>query len=443
MKILLLQPPFDYYEPPVTRTESLGLGYIAAVLRRDGHDIEIIDAQTQCLDAKEMIRKVLARDFDAIGITASSAYKNMLLTTAREVRKHKKDALIFAGGYLPTLNTEKLLKACPELDFVVKGEGETVASDVIGRISRGEEWCDTPGVAYMKDGEFMSNTPPPLIQDLDSLPFPARDALKQAAIKLPALISGSRGCHHRCSFCCIHSFYAVSGSRAPRFRSPENVVDEIEAVIESTGVHDFVFVDDDFLGPSAKTHERAVRIADEIKARSLDITFSIECRADNIDEEMLNILKSAGLTGVLIGIESGVQRQLDTYNKRITVEQNKEAIELLQRSGIKFAAGFIMLDPYVTPDEVSQNMQFMRDMKLSGEEAKSMAQSLTKLKLFEGTPIVDQLRADGLVKENGLDLEYDFKDPQFKMVYKVMQTVGACKNAVNGVKGLFKRDGKG
>lgn len=428
MRILLLQPPFDVYEPPVTRTESLGLGYIAAVLRRDGHDVAIIDAQTQCLDAKAMIHEVLSREFDAIGITASSAYKKMLMLVAKEVRKHKKDALIFAGGYLPTLNAEKLLKACPDIDFLVRGEGEITASDVLGRISRGEDWHDTPGVAYMKDGIPIINTPPPLIQDLDSLPFPARDALKQATIKLPALISGSRGCHHRCSFCCIHSFYAVSGSRAPRFRSPGNVVDEIESVIASTGVTDFVFVDDDFLGPSEKTHSRAVQIADEIKSRGLKITFSIECRADNIDEDMVEILKSAGLSGILIGIESGVQRQLDTYNKRITVEQNKQAIEMLQKSGIKFAAGFIMLDPYVTVDEVSENMQFMREMNLSGDQKKTMVQAFTKLKLFEGTPIADKLREDGLVREDGIDMDYVFKDPQFRTVYKMTQTVGAIKN---------------
>lgn len=428
MRILLLQPPFDVYEPPVTRTESLGLGYIAAVLRRDGHDVAIIDAQTQCLDAKAMVREVLSREFDAIGITASSAYKKMLMLVAREVRKHKKGALIFAGGYLPTLNTEKLLKVCPDIDFLVRGEGEVTASDVLGRISRGEDWHDTPGVAYMKDGMPVINAPPPLIQDLDSLPFPARDALKQATLKLPALISGSRGCHHRCSFCCIHSFYAVSGSRAPRFRSPGNVVDEIESVIASTGITDFVFVDDDFLGPSEKTHARAVQIADEIKLRGLKITFSIECRADNIDEGMVEILKSAGLTGILIGIESGVQRQLDTYNKRITVDQNKQAIEMLQKSGIRFAAGFIMLDPYVTVDEVSENMQFMRDMNLSGDQKKTMVQAFTKLKLFEGTPIADKLREDGLVREDGIDLDYVFQNPQFRTVYKMTQTVGSIKN---------------
>ncbi|MHB1456605.1 MAG: B12-binding domain-containing radical SAM protein [Armatimonadota bacterium] len=428
MRILLLQPPFDVYEPPVTRTESLGLGYIAAVLRRDGHDVAIIDAQTQCLDAKAMVREVLSREFDAIGITASSAYKKMLMLVAKEVRKHKKDVLIFAGGYLPTLNAEKLLKVCPDIDFLVRGEGEVTASDVLGRISRGEDWHDTPGVAYLKDGVPIINTPPPLIQDLDSLPFPARDALKQATLKLPALISGSRGCHHRCSFCCIHSFYAVSGSRAPRFRSPGNVVDEIESVIVSTGITDFVFVDDDFLGPSEKTHARAVQIADEIKLRGQKITFSIECRADNIDEEIVEILKNAGLSGILIGIESGVQRQLDTYNKRITVEENKQAIEMLQKSGIKFAAGFIMLDPYVTVDEVSENMQFMREMNLSGDQKKTMVQAFTKLKLFEGTPIADKLREDGLVREDGIDLDYVFQDPQFRAVYKMTQTVGSIKS---------------
>jgi anaerobic magnesium-protoporphyrin IX monomethyl ester cyclase len=439
MQILLLHPPFDVYEPPVTRTESLGVGYIASTLRKDGHDVVIVDAHTQCLDFKEMMSNVLSRNFQVIGITASSAYTKMLINAVKEVRKSKPDTIIFAGGYLPTLNTEKLLRACPQIDFVIRGEGEISTSEVIRRISNGQSWKDSPGAAFIEDNELVMNTPPPLVSDLDTLPFPARDAILQAKIKAPALISGSRGCYHRCSFCCIHSFYAVSGSRIPRFRSPGNIADEIESVIELTGINDFVFVDDDFLGVNEKTRKRAIGIADEIKARNLNITFSIECRADNVDEEILDILKTAGLTGVLIGIESGVQRQLDTYNKQITVEQNRKAIELLRKSGLKFAAGFIMIDPYVTVDEVNENLEFMREMKLSGSEENMSVQAFTRLKLFEGTALADKLREEGLVIENGMDLDYTFTDPQFRKMYKIIQLLGKSKNKLKQIFGRFTK----
>jgi len=91
-------------------------------------------------------------------------------------------------------------------------------------------------------------------------------------------------------------------------------VDEIESVVAGTGIREFGFVDDDFLGKGPKSKERAAIIAEEIIDRKLGITFSIEIRADEVDQEMLRRLKEAGLTRVLLGIESGVQRQLDTYN---------------------------------------------------------------------------------------------------------------------------------
>jgi len=440
MKILLLQPLFDDPEPLASRTESLGVGYIASVLRRDGHEVEVLDAQLRNLSRREMICEVLAREFDCLGITAADAHKRTVISAVRAVRAKRKDAIIVVGGYLPTLSAEQLLAACPEIDFVVRGEGETVASDVFGRISRGEEWRDTPGVAFLRDGVPVLNQPPLLIKDLDSLPHPARDAINQSVIPVPALVSSSRGCYHRCAFCCIHSFYGVSGSRVPRYRSPESVVDEIESLVASTGIRKLGFVDDDFVGPGTKNRERVIKIAEEIKARKLGITFSAEFRADEIDEDLLKLLKEAGLIRVLLGIESGVQRQLDTYNKRITVEQNRRAIEMVRRCGLDFSAGFIMLDPYVTVDEINEDLRFMREVGLSDTASIASLQSMMKLKLFHGLPLTEQLRQEGLLREKGLDVDYAFKDPQFRQIYRIITAIGICSKPLKYLRSLFGKE---
>jgi len=439
MKVVLLQPRFDEPEPLASRTESLGLGYIASVLRRDGHEVELLDAQLRNLTRKETVQEVLAREFDCLGITAADAHKKTLISTVRAVRRKRRNAIIVVGGYLPTLSMEQLLAACPEIDFVIRGEGETVASDVFGRISRSEEWRDTPGIAFLKDGAPVLNQPPPLIKDLDSLPFPARDALNQSVAPAPALVSSSRGCYHRCAFCCIHTFYGVSGSRVPRYRSPESVVNEIESVAAATGIKKIGFVDDDFVGPGAKNRERVTRIAEEIRARKLGITFSAEFRADEIDDDLLKVLKEAGLTRVLIGIESGVQRQLGTYNKRITVEQNRRAIETVRRAGLDFSAGFIMLDPYVTVDEIEQNLRFMRETGLSGRANIASVQSMMRLKIFHGLPLTEQLRQEGLLREKGLHLDYVFKDAQFRQIYRMITALGTCSKPLKCLRRLFAR----
>jgi len=426
MKFLLVHPPMDGSEPPVRRTEGLGLAYIAAVLRRDGHEVEMLDGYLRRLRPWALIREILKRDFDCLGITASDVHKYTTISIARAVRRHRKDALIIAGGYFPTFHAERLLTVCPEFDFVVRGEGETVVSEAFGRIAQGENWRETPGLAYRKDGTPVLNPLPPLVHDLDSLPFPARDELKAVGGGMPALILSSRGCNHRCSFCSIPSFYGLSGGRAPRFRSPGNVLDEIEHVMADTGIREFVFADDNFIGPGTRNRERVVRFAEEIRNRKLDFTFTIECRVDEIDEEILRLLKDVGMNRVFIGIESAVQRQLDTYRKRITVEQNRQAVELIRRLGLRFHAGFIILDPYTTMDEVLENMQFLRGLNLPEYQMKLPGVLRTpKLGLYGGVPLIEQIRADGLLRENGFDYKFAFKDPQFRLIYVAAQALGA------------------
>ena len=435
MKILLLHPPVDYDLPLYFTSESLGLGYLASSLRPDGHEVEIFDAQLRCLKPRQAIEEILKKDFDCLGITASHEHQKVLVPVVRAVRRQRKDAILVAGGYLPTLSTEPLLAACPELDFVVRGEGESAAREVFGRISRGEKWQDSPGVAYRSDKDCIINPPPPLIEDMDTLPFPARDALEQSAERTTVRIAGSRGCYHRCSFCCIRSFYEISGGRAPRRRSPKNIVDEMEAIVSSVGAKEFRFIDDDFLGPE-KHRGWVHEIADEIAGRKLGITFAIEARADEVEEETLKHLKSAGLTEIFLGIESGVQRQLDTYDKHVTVDQNRRAIDLIRSCGIKLRSGFIMFDPYVTVPEMMQNVEFVNQTGIAKETISiTPVPFITRVHLYHGVPLVKKLMEDGLLRENGVNVDYVFKNPWIRLVYYALS---ALSKVSLWFKGMFK-----
>ncbi|MCL5104974.1 MAG: B12-binding domain-containing radical SAM protein [Armatimonadetes bacterium] len=428
MKILLLHPPALSVIPDYT-SESLGLGYIAAVLRRDGHEVEILDAQLQSLTTRDTVRETLAREFDCLGITAMHKHKAPLMAVARAVKAKRKNAVVVAGGYLPTLATEQLIRACPEIDIVARGEGEIVAAELFGRIARGEDWREAPGVAYMREGVPVLNPMPALIKDLDTIPFPSRDALSQANNINKAAVCSSRGCYHRCSFCSVSSFYALSGEHAARFRSPENVVDELESVISSTGIRKFVFIDDDFIGPGEKTRQRAVRIGEEIQARKLDITFNIDCRADEVDEDVLKLLKEVGLRSVFVGIESGIQRSLDTFNKRTTVEQNRQAIEILKKLDLDVELGFILFDPYTTIEELQENMRFMQGLGYPAP--------VHRIELFQGVPLIEQLRADGLLRENGIDLDYSFKEPATRLAWQIARTSAVWGDFVRGLTRRF------
>jgi len=398
------------------RSESLGLGYIASVLRRDGHEVEILDAAMARLGFRETLRQITRRKYDILAFTALHDNRDYLIKCVREIRREHGSGVIVVGGYLPTLVPEKLLRACPEIDVLVRGEGEQVASDLMGRIGRGEEWRETAGIAYLRDGGFIATALPSLIQNMDGLPFPARDALRQAppgAIVRP-VVASSRGCFHKCSFCSINTFYGLSGGHGVRYRTPANFVDELEHVTAETGIAEFQVVDDDFIGPGRKGQERAVSIADEIIARGLKIRFAMECRADEVQVDTLKRLKEAGLFRVFLGVESGVQRQLDTMNKGTTVEQNRRGVEAVRELGLIVHVGFIMFDPYTTLREIEENLRFIRETKLTADVPPT---SELKLLLYEGLPILEKLRADGLLRENGLDLSYEFRNPVTKLVW--------------------------
>jgi radical SAM superfamily enzyme YgiQ (UPF0313 family) len=121
----------------------------------------------------------------------------------------------------------------------------------------------------------------------------------------------------------------------------------------------------------------------------------------------------AGLDAVFIGLESGCQSQLDRFTKGTTVEQNRKAIEIVRELGLKMDVGFIMFDPYVTVEELEQNMRFIRELELSVP--------MIKLQLYPGIPIIDKIRQDGLLTESGLDLHYRFQNPGVAQAYKAMR----------------------
>ncbi|MDO8682330.1 MAG: radical SAM protein [Armatimonadota bacterium] len=444
MRILLVQPPIKHSIHDAYRTEGLGIAYIASALRQKGHEVSLIDAHMQGLDLRRMITEILSRNFDALGITAANAHRKALMEIAKAVKSAKPDAIVCAGGYLPSLAHDRLLKACPHLDFVVRGEGELVAVEVFGRIADGKEWRDVAGVAFRDGDEIVANQAPPLIKDLDSLPFPARDALKDSAFPIQSAgVCGARGCYSSCSFCCLRSFNKINGSRIPRFRSPENIMAEIEQVVKEVGVKQIRFVDDDFIGPGPKMRARVLALADLLRKSNLGITFKIECRADEVDADVLLPLKEAGLAEIYLGVESGIQRALDTFNKGVTVEQNKKAIELVRSLGIKLRCGFIMFDPYLTTQELQENVQFIKEMGIDKEAADGPAPLVTRLNIFHGVPLIDKLKEDGLLVDDGFDYDYKHKNPEVGLMFKASMACAACSSAVKRVKSVFSGKRKG
>lgn len=344
--------------------EHLGIGYLAAALRQNGHGVEILDAELQGLDESQMATRLTEADYDLLGITMPDALSADavvgFLTQWAPPRKHGRQLHFTVGGQGATRGARELLATVASLDSVVLYEGEETLSDLVGRLEAGQDWRATPGIAYRGDGGCCESDSRPRPAPLDDLPFPARDTLPALLAANPnaaASVLSSRGCYRRCTFCTVAAFF---GNWRPR--SAGNVVEELELLARDFGVRRVDFQDDNFVGPGEQGRDRARAIAELMLQRRLDLRFRIMCSADAITYDALARLVEAGLYSIFIGIESGSQKRLTAYRKG-TVQQNVRALEVLDRLGIlaQCEIGFIMFDPDGDLEEIRQNLAFLRE----------------------------------------------------------------------------------
>jgi hypothetical protein len=234
-----------------------------------------------------------------------------------------------------------------------------------------------------------------------------------------ASVISSRGCYGTCTFCSIRAFYRLSSGPSWRARSAANVVDEIEQLVERFGIARVNFLDDEFFGAGRKGLERAWAIGEAIRKRRLNITFNIVCRPDSLDEELLRFLKEVGLTHVSVGLESWVPRQLVLYGKRTTVENNRRAVKTLERAGIDYMFFLIPADPYVTAEELIENLDRIEE---AGIQHAADGFTFSQLLVFPGTSLERRFADEGIL-DNSRGKRYlgplscAFRDNRTRRIY--------------------------
>lgn len=329
-RVLLLYPNV----PAVATQPPLGLMYIASVLRAAGHYPWILEGTADQIIDELWNRTPIEMFPDFIGITCMSSMYH-------EVRKlteaiHQFDIPLIFGGVHATILPESLLSDDVHLmDYVVQGEGEkTMLKIVNGEI-----------VAHKAESLILQGE---RIQNLDALPFPARDLVNRKYLRHSVSILASRGCPFNCSFC-QPTLRKVFGEKVRR-RSPWNVICEMIACHREFGIRDFEFFDDTFTSDLNWVYE----FCDLVKP--LPFTWKALSRVDMLKPHLLAAMKMAGLTRLSLGIESGSQEILNSYSKGTTVEQNHEALELCKDMGIK-VHGFFMIGALDETEETIQATQ--------------------------------------------------------------------------------------
>jgi anaerobic magnesium-protoporphyrin IX monomethyl ester cyclase len=396
---------------------NLGMGYLAAVLQRHGCAVEMLDIRD---GAERLAERIAARQPLVVGF---SLIFQFFLPQFRKVAAHLRAAGIKShftiGGHYASLCHDELLTNFPEIDSVVRYEGEETLIELVDRLRAGQDWRGISGIAYLRDGEVVATQARPLVQDLDALPFPYRPYGPEHIGGFPTLpLLASRGCIRRCSFCSIHTFYRTAPGKVVRVRKPEKVIEEMLQLYREHGVRVFLFQDDDF----PLWGKKGRRWADELMARMHDsgladnTIWKISCRAEYVEPELFAAMREAGLFLVYMGIESGVETGLEILFKQMTVQQNLDAVATLKRLGLVLSYGFMLFDPSSTFESIRENIGFLRTIVGDGAAPAVFSRMLP----YGGTPIRDQLAKEGRLRGDLTHPDYDFLDPRINEYHRLL-----------------------
>ena len=374
---------------------NLGMGYLAAVLQQRGYSVALIDVRDEPANIAASLfdRRPLVVGFSLIFQAFLPQFRNVACyLRAAGITGH-----FTVGGHFASLCHEEIFEHFPELDSVVRYEGEETLLELVERLTTGADWRDIFGIAYAETGRIVATEARPLVKDLDSLPFPYRPCEVERIggfYTLPLL--ASRGCARRCSFCSIHTFYRTAPGKVVRVRSPAKVVEEMLYLEQAHNVRVFLFQDDDFPLWGRKGRQWATELAERMHESGLSdrAIWKISCRAEYVEPELFSMLRDAGLFLVYMGIKSGVEEGLDVLHKQMTVAQNLAGVQTLKDVEIVFGYGFMLFDPSSTFESVRENIEFLRKIVGDGSAAAVFSRMLP----YGGTPIRDQLRQEGRLR---------------------------------------------
>jgi radical SAM superfamily enzyme YgiQ (UPF0313 family) len=376
MKILLLIPPTD-----LTRSygklksfsnpqPSIGIAYIAAVLRDNGYDVKVVDAYVNQYTLEEIMGIVNRYAPDIIGMSVLTPSADVVYEISKNIRIAFPDMKIVMGNMHASLFAEEILLQ-NYADYIVHREGEMTMAELMDALENNGNLEKVRGISFKKNGTVVNTPLSKNIEDLDSLPYPAwdlfpmdkystdpRTEVKKSVVEM--MILATRGCPNQCTFCSSRTDRGL-GSQY-RMRNPKSVVDEMVYMNEKYGSDIFSFVDLAF--PLVRKH--AVELCNEIINRGLDkkLKWVTECRVKPLDEELLALMKKAGCVRLCFGIESGNNGILKLLKKNFTVEDVRKAVRMAHKAGLEVDGMFMIGLPGEMEETIRQTIDFAVELNV-------------------------------------------------------------------------------
>jgi anaerobic magnesium-protoporphyrin IX monomethyl ester cyclase len=424
-KVLFVEPPKDiwfvmgeYLPPPY------GIIQLAAYLQAKVEDVtvEVLDCNAEKVDWTQMEQRIASLNPDIVCSSSLATCNTYAVAKTLETAKRVAPSILtVTGGQHFTATAKESLETYPEIDMIVRGEGEQTLTELVKHLIAKKSILEIQGLSFRKSGQIIHNSPRPLIENLDDLPFPGYHLVKDlmskyhfsamAADNSPyALVEGSRGCSHECTFCSQWKHWQACW----RVKSSERIADEIKYCNETFGSK-FIWLTDDNFGAGNRPKE----IAEAILKRELskDVAWFVQARCDDIirNKEILPKLKESGLSWVLLGVENSNPSTLDAFKKGITPQDAKTAVKLLKNNGIFAHAMMIIGQRKDTLESIWRLKEFANEL----DPDFIMFGILTP---FPGTEIYEEANRNGWIMDKNWT-HYD-------MIHAIMPTETLSVNEV-------------
>ena len=423
-RILLINPPYERLKGFSVESIPLGLLYLATALDRAGYSVKVYDADTDFsgkgLAYTNLNRAESQKSYESslkdgshpswaglrrvideyrpslIGVTMMTPVHS----SCREVFKIAKvnpDVVLIAGGPHVTIAGERVMRDNPEIDFAFSGEAEYSLPEFIKVFfDKAPDFSKVKGLIY-REGETVCFTgKAERIDDLDALPIPDRELLlerdRYGRDKLSFMV-GSRGCPFSCAFCASVPLW----ERKVRLRSPQNIMNELDHLVDSYNVRSFGFWDDTFTSNKRCIMEFCGLIRKKYGSKSSwDCLTNVNC----LDEDVLKALRHSGCKRIKIGVESGSDDILRKIKKNITTEQVMKSAALIRKYGFWLHAYFMVGMPYETEEDLRKTIDFIKQL-----DPDSL--NLCTFTPYPGTELYDHVIEQGLMRP---DCDYSFYD---------------------------------
>ncbi|ACH40460.1 anaerobic magnesium-protoporphyrin IX monomethyl ester oxidative cyclase-related enzyme [Citrifermentans bemidjiense Bem] len=361
-RVALITPPYHSGVVESAGTWlNVGFVYVAGSLRAAGYEVDYYDAMSLWHKWPEIEARIRAFNPDVVATTSFTASIGHALELTALAKEINPDVVTVHGNVHATFCYDEMLKAEHDtVDFIVRGEGEVTLVKLLDCLNQGGDPACVPGLSFWRDGAVVTTPKAASIQDLDALPmawdlveWPIYTYRAKNNARL-AIVSSSRGCMEKCSFCSQQLFW----ERSWRARSAENFVAELELLRDSYGVEVAMLSDE----IPTFDRERWVRILDLMIERKVGVKLLMETRVDDIlrDADIMDKYREAGVEHIYVGVEAGDQATLDLFNKNTKVEQSKAAIDIINNADIVSETSFVLGMPDDTPESIAATIELAK-----------------------------------------------------------------------------------